>query len=166
MNLFLNIFTTIVLCVSSVHPLHVSVTEIEFDEKDKALEITMRVFIDDAELTLRKNLNQPDLDVLNPKTGTTDQLLKDYILKHFAIALDNKAQKINYLGHEVDAEAFILYVEVANVKKWKTIQVKNDVLMELHEDQSNLINVTVKGNVRTLRLTNNSFVDKLIFDNK
>jgi hypothetical protein len=30
-----------------VHPIHVSVTEIEFDEKAKSLEIMMRVFIDD-----------------------------------------------------------------------------------------------------------------------
>jgi hypothetical protein len=165
MSFFANIFTAIFLFVN-IHPLHVSVTEIEFDEKDKALEITMRVFIDDMELTLRRNLNQPDLDILKPKTGTTDQLLKDYILKHFAISLDNKAQKLNYLGHEVDAEAFILYVEVTNVKKWKNIQVKNDALMETHDDQSNLINVTVKGTVRTLRLTSTSFVDKLIFDSK
>jgi hypothetical protein len=165
MNFFINIFTTILLFVN-LHPLHVSVTEIEFDEKDKALEIMMRVFVDDMELTLRRNLNQPDLDILKPKTATTDALLKDYVLKHFAVALDNKGQKINYLGHEVDAEAFILYVEVTNVKKWKTIQVKNDVLMETHEDQSNLINVTVKGTVRTLRLTSTSFVDNLSFDNK
>ena len=35
----------------SLHPIHVSVTEIEYDEKDRALEIMMRVFVDDLELT-------------------------------------------------------------------------------------------------------------------
>ena len=46
-------FFYIRLMVSFVHPIHVSVTEIEMDEKDKRLEIMMRVFTDDLELTLR-----------------------------------------------------------------------------------------------------------------
>ena len=50
-----------------LHPMHVSVTEIEFDEKDKRLEIMMRVFIDDLEVSLRNRLNKPELDLLSPK---------------------------------------------------------------------------------------------------
>jgi uncharacterized protein YuzE len=162
---FTSILTSILLLFSA-HPLHVSVSEINFDEKDKSLEIMTRIFIDDAESTLRKTLAQPDLDILKPKTNNTDQLLKDYLLKHFAISLDNKPQKINYLGHEVDGEAFILYIEVQNVKKFKTIEVKNDIFMEFFDDQSNIINVTVRGTVHSLRLTNNSPTDKLSFDSK
>lgn len=150
-----------------LHPLHVSVTEIEFDEKDKALEIMMRVFIDDMEQTLREKLNQPELDILEPKNGqTTDQMVSTYLKDHFKITLDNKPQKTNYLGHEREGEAFIFYIEVSNVKKWKTIQILNDIITETHEDQSNLVHVTARGNVRSLRLTRNTPSDKLTFDLK
>lgn len=152
--------------VASLHPLHVSVTEIEFDEKDKALEIMMRVFIDDLETTMKDRLKQPELDILSPKGITVDQMMTDYLDSHFKITLDGKPQKINYLGHEREGEAFIFYIEVSNVKKWKTIQILNDIITETFEDQSNLVHVTVKGKVKSLRLTKDTPMDKLTFDPK
>jgi hypothetical protein len=158
---------SIVTMVFYLHPIHVSVTEIEHDEKDKRLEIMMRVFIDDLELTLRNKLNQPDLDILEPKNGlTVDQMVSDYLKERFKITLDGKLQKINYLGHEREDEAFIFYIEVSNVKKVKTIEVKNDIITEMHDDQSNLVHVTIKGDVKSLRLTRNMPSDKLTFDPK
>jgi hypothetical protein len=150
-----------------LHPIHVSVTEIEFDEKDKALEIMMRVFIDDYELAMRKHLNQPELDILNPANGMTiDQMTASYLKNHFRINLDTKAQNVNYLGHEREGDAFIFYVEVSNVKKFKTIQIFNDLITEIHDDQSNLVHVTVRDVVRSLRLTQDTPADKLTFEIK
>lgn len=164
LNFITGLFHALCLCFS-LHPIHVTVTEIEFDQKDKALEIMMRVFIDDFELTLRDHLKQPDLDILNPKNGmTTDQMAADYIQRHFRITLDSKEQKVSYLGHERESEAFIFYIEVTQVKKWKTISVFNDILTEMHDDQSNLVHVTVKEEVKSLRLTRNTPADKLTFD--
>jgi len=149
-----------------LHPLHVSVTEIEFDEKDKALEIMMRVFVDDLETTMKTRLNQPELDILSPKGITVDEIMRDYLKEHFKLSLDGKAQKTNYLGHEVDGEAFVFYVEVSNVKKWKTIQVQNDIITEIFDDQSNLVHVTVRGKVKSLRLTKDTPMDRLTFELK
>lgn len=149
-----------------LHPIHVSVTEIEFDEKEQALEIVMRVFIDDLELSLRNSRNQPQLDIINPKDGmTTDGLVSDYLKSHFKISLDDKPQRIHYLGHEREAEAFIFYIEVTDVRKWKTISIHNDMIMATHDDQSNLVHVYVNDNVKSLRLTRNTPADKLTFDN-
>lgn len=165
----MKIFLVILISILSefVHPLHVSVTEIEMDEKDRALEITMRVFIDDVEQTLRKKQNQPSLDVLNIKNGLTlDQMMSMYLQDHFKVSLDNKPQKIKYLGHEVEDETFIFYNEVSAVKKWKAIQIQNDIIMETHNDQSNLVHVKVKDNIKSMRLTNENPTDKLIFEAK
>lgn len=148
------------------HPLHVSVTEIEYDEKAKALEIMMRVFMDDLELALRNSRQQPDLDVANPKGATLDQMMAQYLAAHFMIALDGKTQKVNYLGHESGGDVFIFYLEVENVKKWKTINVLNDIIMATHRDQSNLVHVSVRENVRSLRLTENAPSGNLSFDLK
>jgi len=165
---FTSAFTAYTFVLTSfLHPLHVSVTEIEFDEKDKALEIMMRVFIDDAELTMSNRYKQPDMDILNPKGGVTvDQMMTTYTQEHFKITLDGKAQTTKYLGHEKDGDVFILYIEVSNVKKWKTIQIMNDVFMETHDDQSNLVHVTVRGQVKSMRLIKGASVDKLTFEPK
>lgn len=169
MNIFISIisFFQAITLFFYLHPIHVSVTEIEFDEKDKALEIMMRVFIDDLELTLRHKLNQPELDITEPKNNlTTDQMVSDYLKDHFKVSLDNKLQKTVYLGHEREAEAFIFYIEVTNVKKWKDIRIFNDIITETHEDQSNLVHVTVGEKVRSLRLTKDTPSDKLTFDGR
>ena len=157
-------FFYIRLMVSFVHPIHVSVTEIEMDEKDKRLEIMMRVFADDLELTLRKSLGQPELDILGLPSADVDGIVSAYLQDHFKISLDNKAQKNNYLGHELDDLAFIFYIEVPNVRKWNTIEIQNDIIMETHDDQSNLIHITVGETVRSLRLTRNNPVDNLTFE--
>jgi hypothetical protein len=99
-----------------LHPLHVSVTEIEFDEKEKALEIMMRVDGEDLELTLRKKLNEPNLDILEPQNGMTiDQMVSGYMKDHFRVILDNKLQKTVYLGHEREMEAFVLQIAASSV---------------------------------------------------
>lgn len=152
--------------VTWLHPLHVSVTEIEMNDTEKRLQIMMRVFMDDLEVTLRKEFRYPELDILDPKEATLNQMMGAYLSSHFKISLDNKPQTIKYLGHEQEGDAFIFFIEVANVKKWKTIQVQNDIIMDVYHDQSNLVHVTVKETVRSLRLTRNIPVDKLTFDIK
>ena len=163
---FLNISAFIpVVLLSCLHPIHISITEIEFDKKDAALEIMMRVFIDDLELSLRNSLQKPDLDILDPHEGlTTDDLVRDYLKDHFRISLDNRPQKTKYLGHEREADAFIFYIEVSNVKKWNTINVHNDIIMATHDDQSNIVHVYVDANVKSLRLTRNTPADELTFE--
>jgi hypothetical protein len=150
-----------------VHPMHVTVTEIKFDEKEKELEIMSRMFIDDLEKTLQNNLKQPELDVLDPKNGLTlDQMAGKYLTEHLKISLENKSQTVTYLGHERDGEALVFYLLVSKVKKWKTIQIHNDAITETHEDQSNLVHVTVRETVKSLRLTRDKPADKLTFDFK
>jgi hypothetical protein len=150
--------------VTLVHPMHVSVTEIEMDEKDARLEIMMRVFIDDLELTLREETKDQTLDILNPAKQTVDQMMTSYLGLHFKIMLDGKPQVIKYLGHEKENEAFIFYLEVGKVKKWKTIHVQNDIITEIYGDQSNLVHVTWTETVRSLRLTRSHPIDQLSFE--
>jgi hypothetical protein len=134
------------------HPIHVSVTEINHDEEDKTLEIMIRVFADDLETTMRRRHAIPDLDIQNPQPRTLDELMKEYLESNFVVMLDGRQQTLNYLGNEKDGEAFIFYVEINRIRKWKSIWVTNAVLTEIFEDQSNLVHVTSGGDVRSLRL--------------
>jgi hypothetical protein len=150
-----------------LHPIHLSVSEINYSEKDKALQITSRIFLDDLELSIQKQLNKPDLDLLEPgKDLTTEKLISEYVLQHFSVKLDGKIQKLNFLGFEREDPAIICYIEIENIKKFKTIEIKNDVIMETHNDQSNLVHVTYKGPVKSLRLVREKAADILTFEQK
>jgi hypothetical protein len=139
--------------IEHLHAIHVSVSEINYSEKDKALQITSRIFIDDLELAIRSRLNNPELDILHPDKGqTTDQLVSAYLADHLKFKLDNKPVKIHYLAHEIEDVAMICYIEIEGVKKFKTLEVTNNVIQEIHNDQSNLVHITYKGPVKSFRL--------------
>lgn len=150
------------LVVWLLHPMHVSVTEVQYNEKNKSFEIISRIFIDDLELSIRNEKKNESLDLLNPGDGmTTDQLVSEYIDHHLQIRLDGKLCKINYLAHEIDDVALVCYLEVENVKKVNGIEVTNSFIQETHADQSNLVHVTYKGPVKSLRLTREHPTGKL-----
>ena len=137
-----------------LHPMHVSVTEVEYSEKNKSLQIISRIFIDDLEISIRSQKNQESLDLLEPKNGmTTDQLVSAYLRDHFKIKVDGKPAKINYLAHEIEDLAIICYMEIENIKKLKSIEVTDTVIQETHDDQSNLVHITYRGPVKSFRLT-------------
>ena len=128
------------------HPLHVSVTEADYSAKNKSIQITSRIFIDDLELSIKNQNHLESLDLLEPKNGmTTDQLVQAYLQEHIRIRLDGKLAKIKYLTHEVEDPALLCYLEIENVKKFKIIEITNSLIQETHDDQSNLFHVTYKG---------------------
>lgn len=162
-SVFLSPLRWLVLGIA-LHPIHVSVTEIEFDEKSKALEIMMRVFTDDLELSLRNRFDQPDLDIFDPRNARkVDEFMGQYLSERFAISLDGKSMKANYLGHEQETDVHIFYIEVENVRKWQTIEVKNSIITEVYDDQSNLVHVIVGEEIKSLRLTRDKPAGKLTF---
>jgi hypothetical protein len=152
-------------CLIFLHPIHLSVSEINYNEKDKALQITSRIFLDDLEASIRNERNNQELDVLEPGKGlTTEQLISEYVLKRFSVKLDGKTQKLNFLGFERDDPAVVCYIEIENIKKFKTIEVRNEVIMDLYEDQSNIVHVTYKGPVKSFRLLRDKPTDRLTFE--
>lgn len=145
-----------------LHPMHVSVTEVQYNEKNKSFEIISRIFIDDLELSIQAEKKNESLDLLNPGSGmTTDQLVSEYIGQHLQIRLDGKSAKLNFIAHEIDDIALVCYLEVEGVRKVNIIEVTNSVIQETHADQSNLVHVTYKGPVKSLRLTRENPTGKL-----
>lgn len=150
-----------------LHPIHISVSEINYSEKDKALQITSRIFIDDLELSIRAERKEDELDLIEPKNGlTTEKMVSDYVLKHLSVKLDGKIQKLKFLGMELEDPALICYIEIENVKKFKTIEVRNDIIMETHDDQSRIVHVTYKGPIKSMRLTRSNPVGSITFTEK
>ena len=147
-----------------LHPLYISVTDIEHDNKSKILKITMRVFIDDLETSIRNDINKPSMDITLPGEGfSTDQLVEDYIRKHFRIDVNEKEVSYTYLGHELELPVIYMYLQVEGVKKLNTIKVFNDMIMESYEDQTNLVHVEVNGKTKSMKLTDNHKEDILRF---
>lgn len=149
----------------ATHPLHVSVTEIEYIKEEHTCEIMMRIFVDDLETAVRTRRKMEYLDILHPPSElTTKELIGSYLKESFTISLDGQKQSIQYLGQELEGEAVICYLLVSEVKEWKSIEVSNTVLNDIFDDQSNLVHVIIGDEVKSMRLVKDKSLGKLTFD--
>ena len=138
-----------------VHPLYISVTEINHNAEDKNLEISCKIFADDFEKTLLSVYNKK-VDLVAPKNKTEiDQLITGYIKNHLVIKLDGKPVTLEFVGYENENEAVWSYFQVPNTTQApKKIEITNSILYEAYEKQMNMMHVSVGGNRKSSRLNN------------
>lgn len=156
-------FLTVLLFGNSdIHPIHVSVTDVEYDAERKALEIVSHIFLDDLEKHIRLIKNEPYLDVLNPKGDkTSNDLIKNYYKERFKLIVNGKEEDYNFLGYEHEGAAVYIYFELEKVKKLKSLTVRNEILLQLFDDQVNLVHVKVDGKIRSMKLEDGDEMDTL-----
>jgi hypothetical protein len=138
----------------SVHAFHTSLTEIQFNTKEKSLEISIRMFTDDLETTLTK-FNNGQKIIIGGKNDNSDAILNKYIQQHFAIISPQKQKKLlNVLGKEMEGEATWVYVEIPNSQDFKGHILYNSIMQEVFDDQTNLVNFIALGNKKTYMFNN------------
>ena len=138
------------------HDFHTSLTQMQFEAKAQTVEVSIRMFTDDLETALtRENGGKP---VRFGGPAKVDQLLEKYVRKHFIVADAQRKQRTwTYLGYEQEADAHWVYLEMpaSGANTFRNIVIKQDILMELFEDQVNLINIQYNQQKKTLVFRNN-----------
>ena len=152
-------FSLLPIGKNNLHPIFVSVTEIEHNAKENMLEISCKIFTDDFEKTLRTTY-KTHIDLLDEKIKPAmDKLVNDYVQKHLKIITDGKVVGLKYLGFEKIEEGIYSYYQVDNISAPKKIEVTDNVLLEYSTQQMNLVHVTVGGERKSGKL--NSSENKL-----
>ena len=140
--------------VSDLHPIYVSVTEIEHNAKDKTLEMSCKIFTDDFETVLRQTYNT-QVDLLQPKDkAAMSKLVSDYVQKHVLIRIDNMPVALQFLGYEQDEEGIISYYQVNNIAGLKKLDIANNILFEYKKEQMNILHILVDGKRKSTKLLN------------
>ncbi len=141
-----------VLLFSVSHPFYVSVTEIQYNAKDKTLEVSCKIFADDMEEVLKKNYAK-SVDLGNEKQVVQNNaLIQDYITKNLAVFANGRGAKLQFVGYERDKESVYCYFEIANIAELKKIDVTNSLLQDLNDQQINIMHVVVNGNRKSYKL--------------
>ena len=147
---------SVLVCFSSarMHPIFVSVTEIEYNAKGKTLEISCKIFTDDFEKTLR-NVYKTHVDLLKPADkDAMNKLVNDYVQKHLQVNVDGKNVQLRFIGYEEIEEGIYSYYQADNINAVKTLSVTDNVLYEYKAEQMSLIHVTVNGSRKSTKLNN------------
>ncbi|MCU0443638.1 MAG: hypothetical protein MUE85_01875 [Microscillaceae bacterium] len=146
----------------TIHDFHTSIAEVNYNEKSQSLEVSLRVFTDDFEIALGKPNGIAELRLDNSKKY--NDLIKKYLEANFYFA-DGKNQKLllSFIGKELEGDVTWLYFEFPLKKSLKGYQLKNAVLTELFDDQSNLVNIFYKKQKRTHLFKRGEVSQKLDF---
>ena len=148
------LFLIIVHLFSFFHPFFVSVTEIKHNEKEKNLQISCRLFFDDFENALEHKYKK-QLDILKPaQKEIITPLMQDYLKKHILINVNGKPAQLQLIGYEIEEDAVWCYLEAPKINQVKKITVRNDVLFDEHDSQTNMLHLTVKGKRQSTKLDN------------
>lgn len=136
-----------------IHPFHVSVSEIKYKEDKRALQISIRIFLDDLEIALRQYTANETLDIMQKESWSyVDQHVNKYVHEKFQLLNDKGPMTMSYVGAEIEDDVMWIYVEVEKVKKLKTIIVQNSLLTETYDDQENLIHFRAFNKVKSARM--------------
>lgn len=138
------------------HDFHASVTQMQYDPKEKTFEISIRVFTDDLEKALSQ---EPNATIHLNKDSKTDVIIERYIRSHFAYRTPQKQSKdFKYVGHEIEADANWIYLEMPFAEPFQGGLLKQNLLMEMFDDQVNMVNIQYLGQKKTFVFRKNQSV--------
>lgn len=74
-----------------------------------------------------------------------NELIAAYLQKHLVLKVNGKPVAFNYLGKEAQLDATWCYMEVEKVGNVRKLEIQNTLLLDDFEDQTNLVNLNIKG---------------------
>ncbi|TAE37484.1 MAG: hypothetical protein EAY66_05700 [Sphingobacteriales bacterium] len=135
-----------------LHPFYVSVTDIKHNQKSKTLEISSKIFSDDLEKAIF-NDSKVKLDIAQPSDkAQASNLVALYLKKHLSISVNDRVIALKSVGYEVIDDAVWCYLETEKVNSVKKIDIKNDILLALHPQQINIMNLKIGINEAHFKL--------------
>jgi hypothetical protein len=141
--------------VGWLHPFFVSVTEVNHNATDKTLEISIRIFTDDLENTLRMYAPGKKIDLINPPSGGgMDTLIKQYIQSKLRLEVNGQYRIPDYIGFERVEESVWAYFEITGVPRLSNLKMVNPLLYEYKKEQINMVHVVTPQGRQSRKLDN------------
>ncbi|MBS9463270.1 hypothetical protein KIM67_12700 [Flagellimonas sp. 389] len=154
-KIFIAILVIVIPLLSfTSHKFYVSITNINYSEKDASFQITSRIFIDDLETVLEERYG------INPKLATqneakiADEYIEKYFRAKFTVALNGEVAAYSFLGKKYDNDVIICYLELADIdlSTLKSISVQNEILTDMFEEQKNIVHLKWKDQKKSFVL--------------
>ncbi|MEO6588917.1 MAG: DUF6702 family protein [Pyrinomonadaceae bacterium] len=125
--------------VTFAHNYHTSLTRIDFNKKEKILEIEINLFNHDLEKVLEKRNNKRiDLE----KSKEIDKLLFDYVNEEFVVTDNVGGTKMPvWVGKEINTDMTTVYIEIDKIENLDGLKLQNKFFFESFSEQVNLVTI-------------------------
>jgi len=123
-----------------LHPVHVSLTGIEYDKMNQVYSVFVKVWSDD----LDADINLWD-GGSGRKSGDEKEIYNKYLTDRIMIIEDGKQLTITLLNSETDGIEHRFNLEANGRRKVKNVTVINRIMTRLYEDQANMLLFSFNG---------------------
>ncbi|MBX2843881.1 MAG: hypothetical protein KTR26_19065 [Flammeovirgaceae bacterium] len=124
-----------------LHPVHISLTQMDYNQKNKSIELTHKIYVDDFELAL-KLYNDLEFRLGTEKEmANSDEFIRKYIDTAVKVYLNGEEKQANFIGREIDFEAIWIFREIEGVEKISNLTIENSILTDLYDDQKNILHL-------------------------
>ena len=138
----------------SFHKFYLTVTQVSYSEKDKALQLTSRIFIDDFNALLKERYG------VEARLGSQDEnpIAVDLVAKYFSeklvIWLDQTKVPFTVLGYKKDNDVLVYFLEAKapQFMKAQQLEIFNNFLIDLYETQQNVVHLKLRGEKKSFLL--------------
>jgi len=156
---------SLLLSISLIfHPVHVTMTSIDYVPGNDSLEVFVKMYFDDFLLDLALSGENRDADFFTASGTEVTDVMEQYVNRKLIIKVNKKllAAKLNDL--EIVDNEVRLKIEYKTTKRPDIVVVNNKIMTELYNDQSNLMIVKIdkfeEGVKLTSEITEKSFKTK------
>lgn len=121
------------------HKFHESLSQLEYNEQARTVELSLRLFADDLEESLSRRAGKK---VRIDKTENADALALAYVQDAFElINRDGERKRFRWVGMEVKVDVVWVYVETEMPEGLGAARLRNRIFFDLFDDQVNRINL-------------------------
>jgi hypothetical protein len=123
-----------------LHPVHVSLTGIDYDSMNQVYSVFVKVWSDDldADITLWNTASER-------MTGDEKEIYYKYLTDRILIIEDGKQLKMTLLKTETDGTEHRFNLEASGSREVKNVTVINRIMTRLYEDQANMLLFSFNG---------------------
>ena len=145
----------LLLFASWYHPIHVSVCNIDLDPNEGKMELSLKIFADDfQDLILQKysvQLKLVDQELPGEKISSVNR----YIGETLKIEINGKEiEELKFEKSELNEEAIWLYYSYDHGNRIRKINIRNTLMNEKFDDQTNLLIVSYNSKQNGYRMNN------------
>lgn len=129
------------------HKFYISVTNVDYSEKDQSVQIISRFFIDDMNAVIKERYGVPSKLGTDRESAIDREYLEKYIRAKFLVEINGETVKYKFIGKKYDTDMVICYLEVPDVSlsNLKQIGIQNEILTDIYDDQQNVVHFKING---------------------
>jgi hypothetical protein len=135
------------------HPVHVTLTSIEFIPETDSFKVFVRLYFDDLLLDSKLNGDEIKKEGFSGNDSTSIKSMEKYLRDKVVIKVNDKQLAAKILNMNIADNEVSMNLKCSNGKKPKTITVKNLIMTSLYSDQANMVIVRINDFEEGVKLT-------------